>query len=155
MQYPSVGYWGSQQSVQPRDSYMYIYIIFNPVCFEYISPQQLQNSSLIWYHQIANHVLYLSFEQLEFGIHQPLYCYTEAQQQLILPSTRGFREVLLPELCNPLLSGHLGISQTVKALAYQNCWPDMLDTTQQHIRQFRSIRRPSIPPKISLDYWHH
>lgn len=62
-----------------------------------------------------------------------LYRVTDEGDRLVIPASGGLREVLLGELHDSLLAGHLGARKTLHALQARVWWPHMERLTREYV----------------------
>jgi hypothetical protein len=62
------------------------------------------------------------------------YRVTPKGDRLVIPGSGGLRELLLGEMHDSLLSGHLGAEKTRLALAARVWWPKMVTTVREYVR---------------------
>ena len=62
-----------------------------------------------------------------------LYRVTDGGDRLVIPASGGLRQVLLGELHDSLLAGHLGARKTLQALQARVWWPHMERLTREYV----------------------
>ena len=67
------------------------------------------------------------------GEHPVLYRVLDSHEVLVLPAAGGFREMVLRELHDSALGGHMGAEKTYVALQKGVWWPRMKATVEQYV----------------------